>query len=251
MSFDKDVAEAQALAAQLHATGAPIALEGAPHSPKRIMFYHGATTGHAACSCPVVDEHGHNVNPGRQPLDGRAVGRAEGSRKSRDTYARRRARRAADELAVIDPRLWDDETRRIVGTLATVSAPSRIDAALDEAFPLTWDDLPDGTEDLREAFAADLAEMEEREAYRALQTTPAPYPTPRPRPDPDPRPRPEPHPRPTPAACEHQHLWAFGIYNLGRPTCHEVTAEERASIAEAADRNAAAAVHDNGADYRA
>lgn len=168
MTADAAIAEAQKLAAQLAASGAPVTLQGEPHTAKRIMFYHGATTGHAACSCPVVDEQGHNVNPGRQPLDGRAAGRAEGARKASDTYARRRARKAADELAVIDPQLWDDATRRIVATLATISTPSPIDTALADAFPAT---------------------------------TPAPYPNPRPRPDPDPRPRPEPHPRPRPEAC--------------------------------------------------
>lgn len=132
MTTDREVAEAQELAAQLHATGAPITLEGAPHSAKRIMFYHGATTGHAACACPLTDEHGHNVNPGRPPLEGRAAGRAEGSRRSSETYARRRARRAADELATIDVRLWDDTTRQIVATLATMTAPSRIDTVLEE-----------------------------------------------------------------------------------------------------------------------
>lgn len=68
MTPEHEVAEAQKLAAQLHATGAPVTMQGAPHSPKRIMFYHGATTGHAVCPCPVIDEHGHNVNPGRVKL---------------------------------------------------------------------------------------------------------------------------------------------------------------------------------------
>jgi hypothetical protein len=68
MTHDAEVAEAQRLAAHLHAQGGPIELQGAPHSAKRIMFYHGATTGHAACPCPVIDEYGHNVNPGRRPL---------------------------------------------------------------------------------------------------------------------------------------------------------------------------------------
>jgi hypothetical protein len=49
------------------------------------------------------------------------------------TYDRRRARSAADTLATIPPNRWDDHTRRVVATLATISAPSRIDDAL-EAF---------------------------------------------------------------------------------------------------------------------
>lgn len=53
---------------------------------------------------------------------------------AQQTYDRRRARKAADTLAQIMPNRWDDETRRIVATLATVSAPSRIDNVLDEAF---------------------------------------------------------------------------------------------------------------------
>lgn len=49
------------------------------------------------------------------------------------TYDRRRARRAAGMLAEIPPNRWDDETRRIICTLATIAAPSRIDPLL-EAF---------------------------------------------------------------------------------------------------------------------
>lgn len=49
------------------------------------------------------------------------------------TYDRRRARTAAATLATITPSRWDDETRRIVATLATISSPSRIDDLL-EAF---------------------------------------------------------------------------------------------------------------------
>lgn len=50
------------------------------------------------------------------------------------TYDRRRARNAAEQLAVIPPNRWDDRTRQIIATLATISAPSRIDELLDEAF---------------------------------------------------------------------------------------------------------------------
>jgi hypothetical protein len=49
------------------------------------------------------------------------------------TYDRRRARSAADTLATIPPNRWDDHTRSVVLTLATIAAPSRIDDAL-EAF---------------------------------------------------------------------------------------------------------------------
>jgi hypothetical protein len=131
----------------------------------------------------------------------REQGRAEGSRKAAETFARQRARKCADELALIAPALWDEATRRIVLTLATLAAPSRVDDVLAQHMPLTWDDLPDGTDDIGEAFAAELDRM-------GLMTTttyppcgdqqfppPAPYPTPRPRPDPDPRPNPEPHPQ--------------------------------------------------------
>ncbi len=50
------------------------------------------------------------------------------------TYDRRRARSAAETLANIPPNRWDDHTRRVILTLATVAAPSRIDNALDDAF---------------------------------------------------------------------------------------------------------------------
>lgn len=49
------------------------------------------------------------------------------------TYDRRAARAAADKLATIPPNRWDPETKRIICTLATIAAPSRIDDAL-EAF---------------------------------------------------------------------------------------------------------------------
>jgi hypothetical protein len=49
------------------------------------------------------------------------------------TYDRRRARSAAETLATIPPNRWDDTTRRIICTLATIAAPSRIDDLL-EAF---------------------------------------------------------------------------------------------------------------------
>jgi hypothetical protein len=105
------------------------------------------------------------------------------------TYDRRRARSAAETLAQIPPNRWDDKTRQIVGTLATISAPSRIDdllATFDA--PITADrrcrrrdHLPMGyhlptaceADDERErdmqaldddaAAAADAAELEERD----------------------------------------------------------------------------------------
>ncbi len=49
------------------------------------------------------------------------------------TYDRRRARSAAETLANIPPNRWDDTTRQMIATLATIAAPSRIDDAL-EAF---------------------------------------------------------------------------------------------------------------------
>ncbi len=212
MTFTKPISPgaAQELGALYAANGGPTDLAGEPHSPERIMFVHGAMTGHAACACAVVDEHGHNVNPGRAPLDARAAGRAEGSRKASETFARRRARKAADELAVIDPSLWDDETRRIVLTLATLAPASRVDDVLAAELPITldeldrlvanldanggtWDDMPDGTEDTGEAFAAELHRMAAGDGT-VPRPEPRPYPRPRPRPDPDPRPQPEPHP---------------------------------------------------------
>lgn len=134
-------AEAQELGAAYAANGGPVPVAGRPHTAQRIMFVHGAMRGHASCDCPVVDEHGQNVNPGRTPLEGRAAGRAEGSRKASETYARRRARKAADELAVIDATLWDDETRRIVTTLATLCAASRVDDVLADEMPVTDEKL--------------------------------------------------------------------------------------------------------------
>lgn len=57
------------------------------------------------------------------------------------TYDRRRARSAADTLATIPPNRWDDATRQIVATLATISAPSRIDDLL-----ATFDEQPVGAD---------------------------------------------------------------------------------------------------------
>lgn len=133
--------DAQIRGAAYSATEGPHQLVGEPHTPERIMFVHGAMRGHGVCTCPVVDQHGNNVNPGRAPLDGRLLGRSEGSRKSSETYARRRARKAADELALIAPALWDDKTRQIVATLATMAAPSRIGDLLDEHLPVSDDEL--------------------------------------------------------------------------------------------------------------
>lgn len=240
--------------------GLAVDLPGEHHSPERIMFVHGAMTGHGVCTCPVVDEHGHNVNPGRAPLDTRALGRAEGSRKASETFARRRARKCADELAIIDPTLWDDETRRIVTTLATLAAPSRIDDVLADELPVTldeldrlvvrldadggtWDDMPDGTEDIRKALAADLIyDMQGAGApFEPIQTAPRPaprpYPNPRPRPDPDPRPRPEPHPSPG------------TLYDESREPLHQRVPVRRHAPGETC-LPGEACVHDNG-DYRA
>lgn len=80
----------------------------------------------------------------------------EARENAQRTYDRRRARRAADVLANIPPNRWDDRTRQIVLTLATIAAPSRIDDAL-HAFdgepaddkivitspPPSWADLPE------------------------------------------------------------------------------------------------------------
>jgi hypothetical protein len=96
------------------------------------------------------------------------------------TYDRRRARKAADTLATILPSRWDDETRRIIGTLATISAPSRIDDLLVDAFeppiggaePVALcgsmhghDSIDEAKacDDLPRARAADEAELDERE----------------------------------------------------------------------------------------
>lgn len=126
-------AEAQELGAQLGARAEPVTLQGEPHSAERIMFTHGVLQGHAACTCPVVDEHGQNVNPGR-PMRERPHLRA--ARAIADEgNSRRRARKAADSLALIDPALWDDETKKIITTLATLAAPSRITSVLDAEIP--------------------------------------------------------------------------------------------------------------------
>lgn len=62
---------------------------------------------------------------------------------AQQTYDRRRARTAADTLALIPPNRWDDTTRRIIATLATISAPSRIDDVLVEVFdPDAYDGAP-------------------------------------------------------------------------------------------------------------
>jgi len=103
------------------------------------------------------------------------------------TYDRRRARSAAETLAQIPPNRWDDTTKRILLTLATMLTPSAIDPLLEAgalavhvdvdqyerarqrlndtvelaqpAWSPRWRDLPDGTEDIREAFAAELDRM--------------------------------------------------------------------------------------------
>lgn len=55
----------------------------------------------------------------------------EARESAQRTYDRRRARSAADTLALIPPNRWDDHTRLVIATLAMISAPSRIDDALD------------------------------------------------------------------------------------------------------------------------
>lgn len=84
---------------------------------------------------------------------------------TRRTYARRAARRAADELAGVSIDLWDDATKRIVAALAA-HLPSNVTAEeLDDAFgPIgprlfSWDELPHGTEDIHVAFGAELERM--------------------------------------------------------------------------------------------
>jgi len=79
---------------------------------------------------------------------------AQARREAQDTYARRRARRAAETLATVDPELWDDHTRTLVRKMGAYH-PDRpdaswVDLALDAAFG------PEGTEDIRVAMAADL-----------------------------------------------------------------------------------------------
>lgn len=122
------------------------------------------------------------------------AGPEAGRENAQRTYDRRRARSAADTLATIPPNRWDAHTRSVIATLATLSAPSAVDQLLagtaldDDAEPFVveldvdayerqrralraaeelaqpawtpgWLDLPDGTEDIREAFAAELDRM--------------------------------------------------------------------------------------------
>lgn len=114
------------------------------------------------------------------------AGPAAGRENAQRTYDRRRARSAADTLATIPPNRWDEHTRSVIATLATISAPSRIDELLagtaldDDATPLvveldadeyrrkvdaleprlfSWDELPEGTEDIGVAFGAELVRM--------------------------------------------------------------------------------------------
>lgn len=63
--------------------------------------------------------------------DAKEAGREQGRESAQRTYDRRRARAAADTLAVIPPNRWDDHTRQVIATLATISSPSRIDDLLD------------------------------------------------------------------------------------------------------------------------
>ena len=120
----------------------------------------------ALLTCPTMTEHLPDARENAQR-----------------TYDRRRARAAADTLALIPPNRWDDHTRQVVATLATISAPSRIDDVLDafdgepadhlitvesphdmptpyEPVRATWEQLPEGTTDLGEAFAAELDRMD-------------------------------------------------------------------------------------------
>jgi hypothetical protein len=58
---------------------------------------------------------------------------------AQDTYARRRARRAAETLATVDPELWDEHTIALVRKMGAYH-PDRpelswVDLALDVAFP--------------------------------------------------------------------------------------------------------------------
>lgn len=153
------------------------------------------------------------------------------------TYDRRRARSAAETLATIPPNRWDDRTRQIVATLATISSPSRIDDLL-EAFdgePADTMISIDGPYDPGPVPANyDMPSPYEPIMYAPAgeqqRPRPEPYPQPRPRPNPDPRPRPEPHPRPQPRPSL--------THEACIPNCPECTAEERASVAEAAERNA-------------
>lgn len=172
------------------------------------------------------------------------------------TYDRRRARAAAETLANIPPNRWDDGTRQIVATLATISAPSRIDDLLGELdavavvegpapaeyphdMPSPYD-TPDpawnssrcvrghqhSTAD--NAYACDL--LPGADEGTVPRPAPRPYPQPRPRPDPDPRPRPEPHP----SACG-----ACGM--VGLQPCGDAAGclYDRAAVAEANERNRA------------
>jgi hypothetical protein len=224
------------------------------------------------------------------------AGPAAGRENAQVTYDRRRARSCADTLATIPPNRWDSTTRSIIITLATMVMPSAIDPLLEAgalaihvdidayergrlalahqvelaqpAWSPRWRDLPDGTEDIREAFAAELDRLEltpeeaddERErdeqaaaddatcrrqhnhgtaelaaACDALEGPFTPVagtvPRPEPRPYPDPRPRPDPDPRPRPEP--HPEPRPRGLVKVGhfgpcQPGC----------------------VHDNG-DYRA
>lgn len=61
---------------------------------------------------------------------------AEARAKAQQTYDRRRARDFAEALSTIPPARWDDATRAIIITLATLAVPSRIDDVLDELIPL-------------------------------------------------------------------------------------------------------------------
>lgn len=92
------------------------------------------------------------------------AGRPDARAAAQDTYTRRRARAAAETLANIGPAGWDEATRRILLTLATIAMPSRIDRVLDDAFDPLLVPLPvamcgsmHGHDSLDEAKACDDA----------------------------------------------------------------------------------------------
>jgi hypothetical protein len=106
-----------------------------------------------------------------QPTLGERRKVQQAQEKARETYARRRARKAAETLATVDPELWDDHTTALVRRLgshdpANLSA-SWVDLALDAAFPTSGIDeddelahiTPEQTEDIREAMGAELTRM--------------------------------------------------------------------------------------------
>ncbi len=146
----------------------------------------------------------------------------EAQANAQRTYDRRRARNFAEGLANIPPNRWDDATRAIIITLATLAIPSRIDGPLVEAFEPPIGALNDGyvaadegpdDPDIRQAMAGELRRMGLMDPEPAARVYPPA--------GEQQRPRPEPHPRP-------ERVIAVGHHGPCRPGC----------------------VHDNG-DYRA